>query len=100
MSVHESGLLLKDNLFVLPDSLVEKAISISLVGYLGIDKCVSILKSRYFFDKMHAKVTSFIKRCRLCMSNAPQKVTRPQPMMITDVVEKNSKRRVNIICLF
>jgi hypothetical protein len=89
LSIHDTGLLMKDHKIVLPDSLQNLAITIAHLGHLGINKCIDIIRRRYYFEGIDSKIRNHIKNCIGCETNTGK--TQNQPMIINELPKTNDE---------
>lgn len=75
------GMVLKEELVVIPPKLREKALKIGHSGHLGSSKTKSVLKERVWWPKLSRTVDEWIRACRTCILNG--KGHQPVPMQRT-----------------
>jgi len=88
LSIHKTGCVLKDDLIILPDSLVNKAIKIAHAGHNGMSAVLNVIKKRYFFNKQSSAIRNYIKACMPCQANTGHPAT--EPMIIQPAPEANN----------
>jgi hypothetical protein len=89
LSIHDTGLLMKDYKIVLPESLQNQAITIAHLGHLGVNKCIDLIRRRYYFNNIDSKIRNHIKSCIGCEANTGK--TQNQPMIINDIPKTNDE---------
>ena len=52
ISVTESGVVMRNNLIVIPDTLIERVIDIAHEGHQGITKTKSLMRTKVWFDRL------------------------------------------------
>lgn len=78
LSIHPSGLILKNDKIVLPNNL--RVIEIVLNGHL--EKSLDIIKQRYYFPKLIQKITLAHNKCNACEANTGFTTVEPIELQI------------------
>ena len=73
------NIVLKGNQIVLPKALRERAIKISHLGHLVIQKCKAFIRERVYWPSMNKDIEQIIGSCFTCQAVLPTK-TKPEPL--------------------
>jgi hypothetical protein len=93
LSLHENGCVLKDEVILLPEALINKAITIAHAGHNGTQAVIDVIRKRYFFDKLSKRIRDYIKTCMPCQANTGHPATEP---MIIQPAPQNNNELVSI----
>ena len=88
MEVHESGVLTRNDLIVLPTSLQSKAINLAHEGHLGIVMCKRLLRNRCWWPSIDAMITQEITDCAPCQANTD--TTHHEPLIPTEMPRRKN----------
>lgn len=79
LRVHESGIVVRNDLIVMPSTLQAKAIRIAHEGHLGIVLCKRLLRNRCWWPEMDAQVNTKVGDCAPCQANVD--TTHHEPLI-------------------
>ena len=80
LSVHDSGILLKGQRIVLPESLQVRAVQIAHTGHQGIVKTAALLREKVWFRNLQSLVEKTVKACHSCQIATPSPAREPLNM--------------------
>ena len=83
---HESGVVVRGKLIVLPKKLWQRAVSYAHEGHLGIVLCKRLLRNRCWWPGMDAMVETEVEGCIACQANIDNTVH--EPLISTQFPEK------------
>ena len=69
LTISASGLLMKEDKIVLPESLIPTAIDIAHIGHMGGKLCTRLLKKNFDFPLIEKRVNEKISSCNACDAN-------------------------------
>ena len=81
LRVHRTGIILRNNLIVIPESLRIKAIKYAHEGHLGMVLCKRLLRNRCWWPGMDAMIECEVNDCAPCQANTD--TTTHEPMIAT-----------------
>ena len=85
MSTHESGVLLRNELILIPESLRDRAVQYAHEGHMGIVLCKRLLRNRCWWPGLDKKVEETVDDCPACQANTD--TTHHEPMIPTRLKE-------------
>ena len=69
MSTHESGVLLRNELILMPESLRDRAVQYAHEGHMGIVLCKRLLRNRCWWPGLDKQVEETVDNCPACQAN-------------------------------
>ncbi len=85
---HESGVLVRNQRILLPDSLTDLVLQNLHAGHPGEKRCLALLKQRFYFPLMHSRLLKLIKSCPGCQANTGN--CHPPPQQPNDLPKNNN----------
>lgn len=67
LSVTGNGVVMRNNLIVVPDSLIDKVIDVAHEGHQGITKTKALIRTKVWFPKLDDLVERNLKSCYTCL---------------------------------
>ena len=86
--ISKDGIIMKDDVIVLPNSLKVRAVDYAHKGHLGIVLIKRLLKSRIWFNGLDTMLEDVVKDCLACQSNTNS--TCHAPLIMGHLPDKNS----------
>lgn len=80
LTVTSENVILKQNMIVIPSSLIQRVISLAHDGHQGVNKTIALLKTKVWFPNMRKLVESTISNCAACELNYPRTYYEPLRM--------------------
>jgi transposase InsO family protein len=77
LHINENGLIMREDRFVIPESLQQHVIKIAHEGHMGMIKTKQLLRAYVYFPGLDKKVDQFVKNCDQCMINTKQSSLEP-----------------------
>jgi hypothetical protein len=105
LSIHETGLVVIDNVIVPPEKCRENILKIWHTGHCGKSKSKRLAKERFYWPGMLSDVRKSVKSCKPCLAlrkSQPretlitEKATVPMSHIGSDIFEFNSKKYIVI----
>lgn len=79
LSVTDSGVVMRNNLIVIPDTLIDRVIDIAHEGHQGITKTKALIRTKVWFVRLDEKVEERLKNCFSCQVNSTKVKTTDMP---------------------
>ena len=68
LSIHETGLIVIDNIIVPPHSCKKKILDLIHTGHCGITKSIQLAKERFYWPGMISEVRASVEDCKKCLA--------------------------------
>jgi hypothetical protein len=81
LCIHETGIILRKDRMVLPQSLRARAVNYAHEGHLGIVMCKRLLRNRCWWPTMDKDIEVKVNDCVACQANTD--TTHHEPMIPT-----------------
>lgn len=105
LSIHETGLIVIDNIIVPPFGCRKKIIELLHIGHCGINKSIQLAKERFYWPGMISEIRSSVEDCKKCLAlrksqqrekQETQKAKEPMSHIGSDIFEYKQKKCIVI----
>ena len=88
LTCHSDGILLRNDLIVMPSKLRDQAISIAHEGHQGINRTKAFIRSKVWFPGISEKIENAVKSCLACQAATYANTTYMEPLKMSDMPDR------------
>ena len=85
LTCHSDGMVLRNNLIVIPNKLRSKAVSVAHEGHQGINRTKAFIRSKVWFPGINEKVENAVKNCLACQATTYANTTCMEPLKMSEI---------------